>query len=297
MRDFAAMRQKLFDVRKKRIPPYKDDKILTAWNGMMISSLAYGARVLNEPDYAKHATRAADFILTHLQQKGRLLRRHREGESAVPAFQDDYAFLALSFLDLYEATFEVRWLEEAKRLCEEMVRLFWDEKAGGFFYTASDAETLIARPKEYYDGAVPSGNSIAALVMLRLSRMTGDSELENKAEKCIQSNAASLENYPMAYSQLLIAMDFAVGPSREIVLAGDRTQASFQKLLRAVDEFFNPNQVLLYHPEGKDAARIEAIADFIKTQKTLHGQPAVYVCQNHVCELPVTSPEDLRKLI
>lgn len=292
-KDVDAMRQKLFEVRKKRIPPYKDDKVLTAWNGMMISALAHGARVLNDPAYAVSAAKAAEFILKRLQKDGRLLRRWREGESAVAAFQDDYAFFALGLVDLYEATFEARWLEEAKRLTDQMIQLFWDEEGKGFFYTASDAEKLIARTKEYYDGAVPSGNSIAALLLLRLSRMTGNSGYETKAAETARSNGASLAQYPVAYPQMLIALDFAEGPSREIVLAGEKETP----LAGVLHENFDPHRVYLYHPEGAGAGAIEKLAPFIRSQKKVNGKTAVYVCKNQSCELPVTTPEELRKLL
>jgi uncharacterized protein YyaL (SSP411 family) len=293
--DLAAMRFQLFGVRKKRIPPHKDDKILTAWNGMMISALACAAQVLQEPEYASHAARAAEFIFKHLQRDGRLLRRWREGESAVPGFQDDYAFLAQGLLDLYEATFDVRWLEESVRLTEEMIRLFWDESGKGFFYAGSDAEALIARPKEYYDGAVPSGNSIAALLLLKLSRMTGRADYETKAEQVVQSNGASLAQHPVAYPQLLIAMDFAAGPSREIVFAGNAEGADFKAMLAAVRGVFDPHRVMLAHPEGSDAARIEKLSPFTQVQTKKGGKTTVYVCRNQACELPVTTLEELRK--
>lgn len=296
-KDLASMRRHLFEVRKKRIPPHKDDKVLTAWNGMMISALAFGSRVLNEPEYAAAAKRSAEFILKYLEPQGRLLRRWREGESAVNAFQDDYAFLAMGLLDLYEATFEVRWLEESLRLTHEMIRLFWDESAGGFFYTASDAETLIARTKDYYDGAVPSGNSVAALLMLKLSRVTGNRDFEKKAEQVAKSNHASLAQHPVAYPQLLIAMDFAAGPSREIVFAGDLKDPVLQQMRLAVNEIFEPHSLMLYHSQGQDAARIEKIAPFIKAQTTVSGKATVYACRNQACDLPVTAPEDLRKIL
>ncbi len=291
--DLKLMRQKLFEARKKRIHPYKDDKILTAWNAMMISSLAYGAQVLGEPSYADHAAKAAKFILSHLRKKGRLLRRFREKEAAFPGFQDDYAFFALSLLDLYEATFDIEWLEQSITLTEEMIRLFGDE-TGGFFFTGNDSETLIARTKEYYDGATPSGNSIAATLLLRLSRMTGQSQYEILAEKTINSNGASLQQYPVAYSQMLVAMDFAAGPTREIVLAGDLKESA--AMLRVIRAGYDPNKVVLHYPE-KEAAKIERFADFIKNQKPLQGKPTVYVCKNRVCDLPVTDENSLLRLL
>ena len=296
-RKLTEARQKLFEARRKRIPPHKDDKILTAWNGLMISALALGAQVLEEPFYAERAGRAAAFILTHLQRNGRLLRRFREGEGAVPAFQDDYAFFALGLLDLYEATFEIRWFEEAKRLATDMVRLFWDEKEGGFFYTAPDSEKLIARMKEYDDGALPSGNSIAALLLLRLSHMTGERSWRERGEKIFYSNAESLEKYPMGYPQLLIGIDFALGPTREIVLAGSQGSKDFQDYLHLLRGRFEPRKIVLHHPQDKTAARIENLAGFIKNQPPQQGRTTVYVCQNQTCKWPATTLQELERAL
>ena len=296
-RKLVEGRRKLFESRRKRIPPHKDDKILTAWNGLMISALALGAQILDEPSYSASAGRAADFILTSLQRGGRLWRRFRQGEAAVPAFQEDYAFFALGLLDLYQATFEIKWFEEAKRLTEDMIRFFWDEKAGGFFYTASDSEPLIARMKEYYDGAVPSGNSIAALLLLRLSHMTGGSSLRETAEKIFHSNAQALEKYPMAFPQFLIAVDFALGPAREIVLAGKKDSPDFQNYLRLLRSRFEPRQVVLHHPEDETAGRIENLAGFIKDQIAPAGRTAVYVCRNRTCRRPAATLQELEKIL
>lgn len=294
----AACREKLFQVRKERIPPYKDDKILTAWNGMMISALAMGAQILNEPAYAEAARRAAEFVLKHLQQNGRLLRRFRDQQSAVPGFQDDYAFFANALLDLYETVFDVRYLEEAKRLLNEMIRLFWDETDGGFFYAGADAAALIARGKEYYDGAVPSGNSMAALLMVRILKMTDDASLEAKLEKLTASNSAALHQHPVAHPQYLSVLEFTQGPSREIVFAGDSASLEFQNLLKIVHGVFDPNRVLLYHPSNTaDTARIEKIAPFTKGQNPSNGKAAVYVCRDKVCQLPVTRASDLERLL
>ena len=167
-------REKLFDNRKNRIHPLKDDKIITAWNGLMIAALAKGAQALEDARYTEAAENAARFIIENLRDpNGRLLRRYREREAALPAYLDDYAFLVWGLLDLYEATFNVVWLEEAIRLNQDMIDIFWDEANGGLYFTGKGNENLITRSKEVYDGALPSGNSVAALNLLRLNRMTG----------------------------------------------------------------------------------------------------------------------------
>ncbi len=299
--DLAAklekMRQKLFEERAKRPAPYKDDKILTAWNGLMISAFSLAAQVLNEPRYAQAAERAAGFILKNMTKDGRLLRRSRDNESAIPAFQDDYANLALALLDLYEADFQVRWLEEAKRLTDEMLRLFWDKEAGGFFFAAEDNEKLIVPTKEYYDGAVPSGNSVAVLLLLRLWRMTGNADYEKKARETVLSNADSLAHYPVAYPQLLIALDFALGPTFELVLAGGETEPVFREMLGEVHKDFYPRKVLLHHPAGPEASKIRGLADFITMQTAVDSKATAYFCENHVCRLPVSDKGGLEKLL
>jgi len=293
----AQSREKLWSVREKRIHPYRDDKILTAWNGLMISAFAVGGQVLDEPRYLEAARKAADFILKEMTHKRRLLRRFRDDEAAIPAFHDDYAFLALGLLDLYEATFEVRWLEEAKKLTDEMILRFWDEGRGGFYFTADDAESLITRSKEYYDGAVPSGNSIAGIVMIRMSRMFADMELDEKVQQLIRSNAKALTGHPMAYPQLLIALDFAFGPSFEVVIAGPQRSKEFKELLGIIRSGFRPRQVLLHHPEGKEGKRIEKLAFYIESQSAMDGKPAVYVCENHLCKFPTSDPAKLEELL
>lgn len=289
-------KEKLFEARKKRIPPYKDDKILTAWNGLMISALAYGARVLNEPRYLDAAKRSAGFLLKNLVKDNRLLRRFREGEAAVFGFQDDYSFFVAGLIDLYESTFEVEWLEEAKRRMDQMIELFWDDASGGFFYTANDAEPLILRQKEYYDGAVPSGNSAACLSLVRLSHMLGDSSLEQRAQRTFRSNP-QIQEFPMGFPSMFRAFDFALGPTREIVLAGKKGSKDFDAAARFIREGFHPRQVVLYHPEGEEAGRIEKLAAFLKGQDSKDGKVTAYVCHNHRCESPATDLTQLRKLL
>lgn len=292
-------RHKLFEARKKRVPPYKDDKILTAWNGLMISALAYGSQVLSEPFYAKAAGKAADFILQKMSRDGRLLRRFREGEAAVPAFHDDYAFFILGLLDLYETTFEIGRLEEAKRLALEMLRLFWDGQNGGFFYTGSDAEPLIVRAKEFYDGATPSGNSAAALALLRLHRMTGDPAFENPAEILMQVQAEPASEHPMAFPYFLAAADFAVSPPSEVVLAGPKKDVSFARFLIELRKHFEPGRVVLHRPEDGSAEleKFASLAPSAARQKPAGGKTTVYVCANYACQKPVTEPGELQKVI
>ncbi|MBI1992621.1 MAG: thioredoxin domain-containing protein, partial [Candidatus Omnitrophica bacterium] len=287
-RRLEASRVKLLAARSQRRRPHRDDKVLTDWNGLMIGALAYGASVLDEPRYAQAAREAAGFLLERLQRDGRLLHRYREGEAAIPAFLDDYAFLIWGLVDLYEATFEVRWLSEAERLTKEMVRLFWDETQGGFFFSGRQNEPLISRTKALYDGALPSGNSVAALNLARLGMLMMDKGLQGYAERLFQHFSGHAGQIPSAFPQFLIALDVWLGPSQEIVIAGDPAAPETREMLTAVRRRFLPRAVRILHPSDETAASIEALIPFIKAQQPLHSAATAYVCQNYVCRLPTT---------
>ncbi len=294
-----AARAILKKKRDERLRPHLDDKILTDWNGLMIGALALGARVLGEPAYAESARRAADFVLTKLQTaEGRLLHRWRDGEAAVPGFLDDYAFLIDGLLELYQTQFEARDLEKACTLVREMLRLFRDEKQGGFFISGADAEALIARGKDLYDGALPSGNSVAVSVLLRLARLTGERKWEAAAEAALTAFAATVRRFPSGYPQLLMALDFQLGPSGEIVVAGARDEAVTAALLKIVEQTFLPRHVVALHPvTTEEALQIEKILPFVEKQTTVQGKPAVYVCENHTCREPVTDAAALASIL
>lgn len=294
-----ASKEILFSIRSKRLPPHLDDKILTDWNGLMISSLAFGSRVLNEPRYRDAAQKAADFLLENMKRKdGRLMHRYREGEVAIAGFIEDYAFFTHGLYDLYEATFDPRYLEEAKFFLQDMFRLFWDEAGRGFFFTGSDSEKLIARTKELYDGAIPSGNSVAALSLLRAGRLTMDRKIEDWGRSTLDAFSAEVDRFPSGYSQMLIALDFAIGPSGEIVIAGGAEESGTQEMIRVVYSRFLPNKVVALHPtEGTMAKKIEALSPFIKDQIALGGQPTAYVCENYICAFPTTEVSQLKRLL
>jgi uncharacterized protein YyaL (SSP411 family) len=287
-------RERLFAAREKRVHPSRDDKILTDWNGLMIAALAKGAQALDKPEYADAARRAANFLLQELRRKdGRLLHRYREGEAAIPGYLDDYAFLAWGLIDLYEATFEASYLQEALALTDEMLKLFWDDKNGGFYFTGSDNEELIARMKDAYDGAIPSGNSVASLNLLRFGRITMRQELEKKAEQAMESFGKTISSSPTSFSQLLIALDFALGPTQEIVIAGNFPEKDTKLMLRAVHSPFFPRKVLILHPEGEAGKAIEKIVPFVKHQNRINGKATAYVCENFTCKLPTTDVEKM----
>jgi uncharacterized protein YyaL (SSP411 family) len=291
-------RKKLFEYREKRVHPYKDDKILTDWNGLMIAALARGAQVLGDETYSHAATKAADFILGTLRtDDGRLLHRYRDGEAAVDGYVDDYAFLTWGLLDLYEATFDAGFLNTAMEINQQMLDHFWDDDSGGLFFSADDSEELISRTKEIYDGAVPSGNSIAMLNMIRLGRMIADPDLEQRASQLAQSFAGTVSKSPSNYTMLMSAVDFAIGPSHEIIVVGDMRSEDARSMLHALSREYLPNKVVLFKPDGDESSEIERIAGYLSDHVLVDGKATVYVCVNYECRTPVTDMEDMLKVI
>lgn len=292
-------KEKIFVARSKRPRPHLDDKILADWNGLMISVLSFGSRVLDEPGYREAAERAAQFILNNLIDKeGRLLHRYRDGQAAITATIEDYAFFIYGLHDLYEATFNPQYLKEAKRLTHQMLRLFWDKEGAGFFFTAVDAEKLLLRQKEIYDGAIPSGNSIAALDLIRLSRLTMEKEFEETAETLFKIFSNEISQMPNAYAQMLIALDFALGPSREIVIAGERESKDAIQMFHSIYARFIPNKVVAHRPTaGKEAEAVVSLIPFLKEQLPWEGKTTAYVCKNYVCNFPTTSVKKLEELL
>ena len=287
-------RKRLFDVREKRIHPLKDDKILTSWNGLMIAALAKGHKVLGDQAYADAASKAADFIAKNLKTpEGRLLRRYRQGDAAYAGYLDDYAFLVWGLIELYEATFDVSYLEQAIVLNQAMIDIFWDKEGGGLYFTGAGNEPLITRSKDLYDGALPSGNSVAALNFLRLGRMTGNVELEKRADELTRAFSTQIQEQPIAYTQMLNALGFMIGPGQEIVIAGDPGLEATQAMVNAVRSKFLPNKVVLLHPDGNDGKRLVAISPFVKDMVSTGNQPTAYVCEQYACQAPI---QDVGKL-
>ena len=290
-------RMKLFESRERRTRPHRDDKVLTDWNGLMISALSLGAQVLDDSRYGQAARESADFIIRKMQHDGRLMRRYRDGETAIPGYLTDYAFFGQGLLDLYAATFEERWLEEAQRMVLDMVELFWDNEAGGFFFSGKGNEQLVTQTKDVYDGAIPSGNSVAALLLSKLGHTTGSNQLQEYAQRCFTSFAATVNQQPHAHTQFLMAYDFDLGPRSEIVIAGDRNSQSTNDLVNVARAKFLPRSLILHHPPDDSGKAIEKLVPFLVDQKPLDGKSTAYVCQNYTCNLPTTSPIELEKLL
>ncbi len=292
-----AARQKLFAAREKRVHPRKDDKILTDWNGLMIAALAKAGRAFGEPRYTQAAQRAADFILQKARKNDRLLHRYREGEAAITAHLDDYAFLCWGLLELYEADFDARRLQSALDLNRSMLAHFWDGQKGGLYLTADDSEELLTRSKEVYDGAVPSGNSVAMWNLLRLSRMTGQADLEARAARLERAFSAGVAQQPAAHTQFLVALDFAIGPSYEVVIAGKPEAPDARAMLRALNTRFLPNKVVLLRPTGQAAPPITSLATFTRYQTGLKNKATAYVCLKGACRLPTTDINQMLSLL
>ncbi|HEX9459048.1 MAG TPA: thioredoxin domain-containing protein [Thermoanaerobaculia bacterium] len=293
-----AARKKLFAAREKRIHPPKDDKILTDWNGLMIAALAEAAQVFDRPDYDAAARRAADFLLTTMRTKdGRLLHRFRAGDAAIPGKLDDYAFVVWGLLNLYEASFDVHYLQAAIDLQRAAMQHFADGKGGGFFLTADDAEQLLARPKESYDGAIPSGNSAELLNLIRIGRITGDPSYETAAAKLIRAFSGDVTRAASAHTALLLGLDFSLGPSFEIVLAGENGAPDLNAFRAALAGQFVPNKVVLLRPAREAAPLVTAIAAFTKPQVAIRNRATAYVCTNFICKLPTNDVNAMVKLL
>ena len=287
-------RIKLFHQREQRVHPYKDDKVLTAWNALMIAALARGSSVLADKRYADAAVRAFEFIWQEMRtENGRLLARYRKGEAAYNAYLDDYSFLAWGLLELYEATLKPVYLQRALEVTEQMIDLFHDPDNGGFFFYGRDSEKLFARPKDAYDGAMPSGNSVAALNLLHLARLTGNSHYDDLAHRQLKAFAGDIKDNPRAYTYFLTALQFATYSAGEIVIAGHPQDSQVQQMLEVTRGIFMPNTLLVFNPEGEEGRDIQEIIPHIKGQRAIDGKATAYICKDFACQSPVTSPEML----
>ncbi|OQX26322.1 MAG: thioredoxin domain-containing protein [Desulfobacteraceae bacterium IS3] len=286
-------RKKLFESRESRIHPLKDDKVLTDWNGLMIAALSMGARILDKPEYTTAAQKAARFLLTEMKDSsGGLLHRFREGEAAIPATANDYAFLIRGLLELYRSLFDPGDLEQAICLQEQMLAKYWDEKNGGFFLTAAEHHELPARPKEIYDGALPSANSVSLLNLLHLSRLTGNMKWENRAFELARAFSGTVSSYPSAYTYFLLGTDFISGKAREVVIVGDPDAADTHAMLAALNRRFAPNQVVLLKTP-QNAEKLAELTEFTAELKSVDGKATAYICTNFSCSSPVTEVEKL----
>ncbi len=283
-------RKKIFSYREKRIHPHKDDKILTDWNGIMISALAQGARILNDEELLNAAEKAINFMLTHLRTaNGKLMHRFREGKAGINAYVDDYSFMIWGLIEMYQTTFETKYLKLALDLNNTLISDFWDENIGGFYFTSDDGEQLIIRQKEIYDGAIPSGNSVAMMNLLKLSYLTGNLEFERKADIISRVFAEKIKLNPSAFTMLMSAVDFGIGPSYKLVIAGDSNAEDTKAMIEEIRKHFFPNIMLIQRPMELESPEIDQIAYFIKLYYDIDKKATAYACFNQGCKPATTS--------
>ncbi|MFL6254237.1 MAG: thioredoxin domain-containing protein [Pyrinomonadaceae bacterium] len=282
-------RGRLFTERERRIKPGRDEKVITAWNGLMLEAYAEAAAVLERDDYREMAERNAQFILDTLVKDGLLLHVYKDGRAKHVGFLDDYAFVVSGLVTLYETTGRLRWLEAALTLTDKMVEEFWDEEGGGFFYNGRSGEQLIVRSKDYFDNATPSGNSVAAEALLRLSVLTGNEDYRRKAVNVLRLVRDAVERYPSAFGYALGAIDFYLSTPREIVVVGDETQA--RTLLREVWGRYLPNKVVALSTNVDEAAA--RLVPLLRERTAQGGRATAYVCESYTCLQPVSTPEEL----
>jgi uncharacterized protein YyaL (SSP411 family) len=292
-------REKLLSIRSQRPRPHLDDKIIAAWNGLMISAYARAAQVLDEPRYLETAIRATKFLRANLyDQKSKLLfRNYREGRSQIEAFADDYAFVIQGLLDLYEASFDIDWLKFAIELQETQDRLFFDNKNGGYFSTSGQDASVVLRMKDDNDSAEPAASSIAALNLLRLAQLRDDKQLEDRAKKTIDGFAPTLSHFASAMPQMLVALDYSLAKPRQIVIAGSTDTDAMKALLAEIHRHFLPNKILILADGGEGQTFLSGKNEAIRAMTPIDGKPAAYVCENFTCKVPVTDPKALRDLL
>jgi uncharacterized protein len=290
-RTVEESRELLYAARAKRSPPGRDEKILTAWNGLMISAYAQGSLVLGDPAYAARAARATDFLLSKLREGGRLLRSFKDGAAHYNAYLDDYAFLIAGLLDLFEATGEVRWLNEAVGLDEVLEKHYEDSRGGGFFLTSDDHPKLLAREKPGYDGAEPSGNSVEALNLLRLQEfMFPDRAFRKRADHTLEAFGRILRSNPLALSEMLLALDFRYDSPKEIVIVAPTVRSEADPFLERLRKTFLPNRTLSIVTAGRDDTSQGELVPAVRGKVAKGGAATAYVCERQTCELPTTDP-------
>lgn len=288
----------LYQERSKRPPPLRDEKILTSWNGLMISTHAQAGLILGDANYVNRAMKAAQFIIDKLYADGRLSRSYKDGQAKYNAYLDDYAFLTAGLLDLYEATGDPQWLKKATELDRVLAKFYEDKKNGGFFMTSSDHEKLLAREKPNYDGAEPSGNSIAILNLLRLNEFTTDDSYRSRADKALKAFSLTLNANPNALTEMLLALDFRLDKPKEIVIvtpAGKKNDS--ESLLTEFRKHFLPNRILVVTEEGEGLAGHAEMVPLVQSKSALDGKVTAFVCEKGICELPTSDTKTFTKQI
>ena len=284
-------KEKLLEVRNRRISPDRDDKVLTAWNGLMLRSFAEAAATLGRQDYRDAAVANADFVTQNLQKDGRVLRTYKDGQARLNGYLEDYSFLADGLIAVYELTFDSRWLGEAQRVADGMIALFWDQEDQVFYDTGKDHETLLVRPRDIFDNAAPCGSSVAADALMRLALLTGNEEYRNFAAAVLRSMGPMLSQYPNGMGRWLAALDFYLSEPKEIAIVGPKGSPDVKAMVEVIHGQYLPNRVLAATEQGDPAGSHSM--PLLRHRTMVNGAPAAYVCHNYVCQLPVTDPADL----
>jgi uncharacterized protein YyaL (SSP411 family) len=291
-----SARKKLFLTREKRTRPQKDDKILADWNGLMIAALCKAYGISGNEHYLDSAEHATEFILNNMiDRKGGLLHTFRDSEAKIPGFISDYAFFVWGLLELYESTFKLKYLRSAIDFTKYTNQHFWDDQNFGYFLTSDEAEKLLSRQKVGYDGAIPSGNSVALMNLLKLAKITGDIEFEERGKNLLLAFSKKIDLQPSSYTMFLVALDFAMGPSYEVVVVGSLESEDTKRILEAINNTYLPNKVVVHKDDKND--EIVSIVPYSTEMTTIDGKTTVYVCKNFSCELPVTDLDDVLKLL
>ncbi len=287
-------RQKLFAVRNMRSRPFKDDKILVDWNGLMIAALSKASQVFDDSHFAEMAKAAADFVLDNMQTpQGRLLHRYRDDQAAVTGNLNDCAFFVWGLMELYEATFDIKYLKEAIRLNDDMISHFWDSQNGGFFFLPDDGEKLLVRQKQFIDGAEPSGNSVALMNLIHLARITGKADYYAIIARLFDLFAGQIEKSPTAFTQFLCAVNYEFGPSAEVLIVGDSADKDTREILRTIRKSYFPNMIMLLRSPNGNLAEFDSIVDFAKDMVMINNKPTLYLCRNRTCELPTNDVNEV----
>lgn len=285
---FAYARKRLFEHREKRIKPFRDEKILTAWNGLMLAAFADAGGVLGDDRYLATAKKNAGFILRELQMDGRLVRTWKEGKAKLNGYVEDYANVADGLVELFQVTGDAEYLSEAKRLADVMITEFWDAECGGFFFTSNDHEQLVVRNKDLYDNATPSGNSVAADVLLKLAKLTGEDKYERFAVTVLRLTASQIRRHPQGFGRALSALEFHLEQTIEVVIVGEKGN----ELERIALAGYHPDAVVVLGRGGDDHG-LPLLVD----RSAIGGEPTAYVCRDHVCQRPVTNGAELKSAI
>ncbi len=290
--EIEKMRKLLFEYRKKRVPPIKDDKILTDWNGLMIAALALGYRVFNADKYLHSAVSATEFILTNMLNKnGILYHRYREKETGIGGNLDDYSYFIWGLLELYQSNLEVKYLEKAIEFQDIQIQYFWDKVNFGFYFTSQNSNNdLIIRPKVFHDNATPSGNSISLYNLLRLYHITGNNDYFKLSQQLLRACADEVNSNPYYYSMLLTSYMYSISSPQEIVIVGERNET--EKILKVINKKYNPNRIIILKSAGTNLIKL---APYVKEMVEIQNKPTVYICQNFTCKLPINSLEEIEK--